>query len=586
MFTLPMMSWNAVAVAVLCAVSPAMAVTDLNLNETFADIRQQIANSEPADILVLGDSLSFREGSYLPYLRDMMQSEFGDAGYGYQAFSVWSGAGFNQGSDPADPAWTLGLINQDTEPHLGLDGLWAASTAPLPDGPTNARFSGLSESIELHYLAQPGGGAVTLALPGGGQAVIDTDSTTAEVRTWSYQFTTEDRTIWFQPDGTGPVTILGQNNTNNTPGVRLHRVANGGWGVDNYLARDETFDEQLQLINPGVVAVWLGQNDQGNSAEQYLDKVNQLVDQIMVQLPESEVLLIGNYDSGSSKMPELVQVFEDIATSRSLGFINLYELGGDNDWITRNGLLDDGVHFSDKGGAYFADLIFQHVFPAMMPAWNDTDADGFIGITDLNTLYTNWNAAVTPGDRGAGDLDGDGFVGIDDLSLVLGRWNESTPGTPMQTGDIDRDGLVGITDLNIMLGEWNASLIGDPLAGDVDNDDFVGISDLGVLLAHWNTNTGADSQSLGDLDGDGFVGITDLNTVLANWNAAQTDLTKLRGDLTGDSAVGIEDLNLLMKYWGQGNPPPTEPAATLPEPTGVAMLVPLLCLRLLHRRAH
>ncbi len=56
----------------------------------------------------------------------------------------------------------------------------------------------------------------------------------------------------------------------------------------------------------------------------------------------------------------------------------------------------------------------------------DLDADGFVGINDLNIVLANWNQNVPPGDPLA-DPSGDGFVGIDDLTTVLGNWNAGTP---------------------------------------------------------------------------------------------------------------------------------------------------------------
>ncbi len=60
----------------------------------------------------------------------------------------------------------------------------------------------------------------------------------------------------------------------------------------------------------------------------------------------------------------------------------------------------------------------------------DLDADGFVGITDLNIVLGVWNSNVTPGDLLAGDPSGDGFVGIEDLNVVLGNWNAGTPPPP------------------------------------------------------------------------------------------------------------------------------------------------------------
>ncbi len=63
------------------------------------------------------------------------------------------------------------------------------------------------------------------------------------------------------------------------------------------------------------------------------------------------------------------------------------------------------------------------------PIVGDLDADGFVGILDLNLILSNWNLTVTPGDLALGDPSNDGFVGIEDLNIVLGNWNAGTPPT-------------------------------------------------------------------------------------------------------------------------------------------------------------
>ncbi len=59
----------------------------------------------------------------------------------------------------------------------------------------------------------------------------------------------------------------------------------------------------------------------------------------------------------------------------------------------------------------------------------DLNDDGFVGITDLNVILSNWNQTVPIGDRSKGDIAGigDGFIGISDLNVVLSNWNIGTP---------------------------------------------------------------------------------------------------------------------------------------------------------------
>ncbi len=51
------------------------------------------------------------------------------------------------------------------------------------------------------------------------------------------------------------VALFVQNLTNSNPGVRVHRANNGGWGVQNFLQRDATFDQQLGTLDSDLVVV-------------------------------------------------------------------------------------------------------------------------------------------------------------------------------------------------------------------------------------------------------------------------------------------------------------------------------------------
>ena len=72
----------------------------------------------------------------------------------------------------------------------------------------------------------------------------------------------------------------------------------------------------------------------------------------------------------------------------------------------------------------------------------DLDNDGFVGITDLNLVLSNWNQNVPPANPAA-DPSGDNFIGIEDLNIVLGNWNAGTP--PGEAANIPEPGTLGLT---------------------------------------------------------------------------------------------------------------------------------------------
>ena len=325
-----------------------------NLPQALSDTKAQLAAGGSADVVMLGDSLSFRQGSYLPYFRQHVQSAYGNGGVGYQGFSLWTGAGFN--------GWIREGINTDLTPHRSLDGLWnQSSVGPYATSGVHSQayYTPWSREVTLQYVAQPGGGSFDVRAGHDG-ALVTTLSTAAaqqELRTWKYTLPEGQSAYTVQPQGDGMVTILGQDNARSASGVRVHRAANGGWGINNFLQRDWTFDAQLSALETDLVMVWIGQNDQGESRATYTTKLNQLVDRLNAAAPTAEVVLVGTYDQGAPNLAGLVGAMDDVAAARGVGFINLLETAGDRAFYDANGYLDDGVHFSEAGGAYLGDFL-------------------------------------------------------------------------------------------------------------------------------------------------------------------------------------------------------------------------------------
>lgn len=78
----------------------------------------------------------------------------------------------------------------------------------------------------------------------------------------------------------------------------------------------------------------------------------------------------------------------------------------------------------------------------------DIDGDGFVGITDLNIVLSNWNQNVPPANAAA-DPSGDNFIGIEDLNIVLGNWNAGTP--PDLSGSVPEPGTLSLLALSLVL---------------------------------------------------------------------------------------------------------------------------------------
>lgn len=398
-------------------------VISLNLAASFADTKAKLAAGGTANILFIGDSLTLRDGSYWPYLQTLFQREYGNAGPGYVPFSPWTGATFDQG-------WTFGQVNFDSVPRRALDGLWASSSAsPWPPISTGANMFAQADDIDIHYILQPTGGTFTISptsLPP--FTFINTASTSSGVGVWSHHFgPTDNRLMWFQPQGNGQIVVLGQNAKVNAPGVRMHRAANGGYGVGNFVLRDYSFDGQLQLLEPDLIFVWLGQNDSSYNYTGYVASVNNLVTRLKNTVPTAEIVLIGTYDSSASHLDTVVAADRDVASQRGVGFIDLLNTAGLYAFFLLNNYLDDTVHFSHLGGRYIAHHLWRawlsdgaslSTDPPVPACSGDANLDNRTDGSDLTVLLGTFGGRNMPRYFGA-DFNGDSRVDSNDLSILL-----------------------------------------------------------------------------------------------------------------------------------------------------------------------
>ncbi|HLP84987.1 MAG TPA: GDSL-type esterase/lipase family protein [Phycisphaerales bacterium] len=344
----------------------------LNLAAAFADTRTALLAGD-ADIVCIGDSLTFRPGGMHEALRGIMHTAYGNGGNGYQAFSVWTGGGLN-------PGWTTGFINADTTPHHGLDGMWIKSATTT----TSAFFDAQSPISALHYVRMPGAGGFLVDQPQGATYISAADEK-QHVAQHILTHSVSSRT-WYYTSG-GPVILLGQNNLSGTPGARVHRVANGGWGVENFLQRDWTFDEQLRLLTPDLYIIMLGQNNQTMQRDTFAGLLKRLIVRLRDATPDAEIVLVSSYDSGTFEIEQLALAVEDAATDSGAGFINLEAFGGTYAQHLAAGHIDpDGVHFTQAGGQFVARFISDALHTAgesITPSPSRCDSIDF----NNNTVY-------------------------------------------------------------------------------------------------------------------------------------------------------------------------------------------------------
>jgi lysophospholipase L1-like esterase len=396
----------------------------INLPQSLADTKAKLQNGEQADIVVFGDSLSFStdETTYLTYFRDHLQQQYGDAGHGYQGSSLWSGAGFNQD-------WYGPVISSDPNdlPHRSLDGLWK-SYSPNYGWPDQAYYYPRNQQTQLQYLVQPGGGTFQLrrGFDGPVVATINTDAPTQSVASFDYSLASGETSFTIQPLRDGPYTILGQNVTKPDAGVRVHRAANGGWGINNFLQRDWTFDQQVGLLHPDLFMIWLGQNEGYHSEASYTAALTQFITRLHQDAPQAEVVLIASYDSGGEYLNYVTSAMQTVAIQEGVGFINIHDTAGNYQFFQDNNYLSDGVHFTPAGGAYLGNYLYRSFLTdgaSLLPG--DANNDGVVDVGDVKIFGAHWMQSSPELEYSMGDFNFDGIVNVDDLGILATHWGSN-----------------------------------------------------------------------------------------------------------------------------------------------------------------
>ena len=326
-----------------------------NLDIAWYDAAQQAKNNS-VTITCVGDSLTWRQGAFYDGFSNAFEQQFGLADDGYQACSVWSGAVNGFGST----GWTQGTINQDTPPHWSLDGMWLFKQ----DGGFAGFQMDVKQSIgTVHVLSQPGGAILTV-----NGVQYDTNVSVPTVMSVPYAVQ-GNQNLTLSTNGIGSTLFLGVVNDDGTKNV-LNKVANGGWGVDEFLRRNWTFDAQLTLLDSNVYMIMLGQNDGVFTNAQWRSQLVSLCDRLLAAAPDARIVLISSYNSGNTALRGFNQQMYSVAMQYGYGYVNLYEFGGNRQFYADNGYLDlDGLHFSVSGGNYVGQFVLNMLQNAVQPTY-------------------------------------------------------------------------------------------------------------------------------------------------------------------------------------------------------------------------
>jgi lysophospholipase L1-like esterase len=274
-------------------------------------------------------------------VRSLLQQHFGDAGHGFVLIAKpWAWYG-HRGVDIAGKGW---LINAATQVRArdGFHGLGGVSFEG--DTGASAHFE-LAEDharMEIHFLRQPGGGA--LAVEAGGQKLgeVETAGPDQQPGYQTFPLNAGAREINLLVER-GPVRLFGVSFERNTPGVIYNSLGlNGGQvqSVVRYFDQPQ-WTEELQHQHPDLVVINYGTNESiyADYIERYYPgELRQVIQSVKAAVPRASVLIMSPMDRGQRDsnsrittvptLPRLVEIQRQMASEMNCAFFNTFQAMG------------------------------------------------------------------------------------------------------------------------------------------------------------------------------------------------------------------------------------------------------------------
>jgi lysophospholipase L1-like esterase len=319
-------------------------------------------------------------------VRSLLQERFGDGGYGYLLVAKpWAWYG-HRGTDISDHGWTTSTaVGKGRTETYGLggasfqgDGGGAASHLTLKDG--------AQSSLELAYLAQPGGGTVSVIANGGGGdgRPVATVSTAADARHPAWQkipLPAGTKSVDLRVAG-GHVELFGETFTRGQRGLIYDSLGLNGAST-TVLSRG--FDTgvwamELQHDRPNLVIINYGTNESGFGAfvgKQYEGELRLAIQKIRNALPNVSILVMSPMDRGErsgideintmSTIPRIVAIQKRVASDTHCAFFDTFNAMGGDGTMSRwyNGkprlVAGDLIHPTPQGAFIVAQIFVKNL---------------------------------------------------------------------------------------------------------------------------------------------------------------------------------------------------------------------------------
>lgn len=281
------------------------------------------------------------------------------------------------------------------------------------------------DSVTVHYVKEQGAGSFKILVNNVDIVILDASTDgEPEHATYTVQLNpaTPDTTSSLKlrhVDG-GQVFIDGLEMSSNQPGFVYHRLARNGVGPDDFLlGLGEPTRTFLSELSPHLMILMLDWSSPTWFGV-FVEQTNELLDFYQSAMPDTKFILMTHHAFKVGIETEADWYYQ-IARERNIGYINLYNLYSGLSELQDLGFMQDDVHMSAAGGAWFAQYVYGLLTHAAGVARTaDHNRDDHLDVSDL-LAYVQDFAGRDP----KADLNQDGTVDAADLHSYLDAFSQA-----------------------------------------------------------------------------------------------------------------------------------------------------------------
>jgi len=326
------------------------------------------------------------------YIREELQSRYGDAGHGFVVpVHPWRTYRHRDIEIESDgKRWKTHRIKVgDTEvERVGIAGLAMESTRTGSFGAVTTATEGetghTASFFELYYMSQPRGGDIDVLIDGRQARRISTHSPKTSTGYATFRVPDAPHRFEIRTLSKRPVWLFGLAVERDRPGVIVDTLGiNGSRARYQLLWDDSIFREQLRRRKPDLVVLAYGTNESGDDSpiEDYERDLRAVVQRVRETVPEASCLLIGPSDrpmqveervfEDRARTMRLIEVQHRVALDLGCGFFDLVAFQGGAlsmvQWAANDPAYasQDHIHYSRLGYQRLGEVLLAALLDGM-----------------------------------------------------------------------------------------------------------------------------------------------------------------------------------------------------------------------------